>query len=220
MTTSARFVTSPTFKSMKIMKKYFFILSLLCTIGLLNAQNTDVVAYKKPLPSISKKGIIKTTDGKTLQIEGFNDAETTIFFLVRHAEKDTVGGTNADLNNIGRGRAAILPKILKKVSISGVYSTDKPRTRNTAAPLAKAKGLSVEIYDAKKQAELANNVLKKGKNNRYLIVGHSNTIPQFAFQILRGDEKPTADLPDFEYSFLYIVSVKKMGEAKVEVIRY
>lgn len=202
------------------MKKYFFTLSLLCIIGLLNAQNTDVVVYKKPLPSISKKGIVKTTDGKTLKIEGFNDAETTIFFLVRHAEKDTAGGTNADLNNIGRGRAAILPKILKKVSISGVYSTDKPRTRNTAAPVAKAKGLSVEIYDAKKQAELAKDLTEKGKGKRYFIVGHSNTIPQLVFQILRVDEKPTADLPDSEYSFLYIVSVKKVGEAKVEVILY
>lgn len=209
------------------MKKYFFTLSLLWTIGLLNAQNADVVAYEKPLPSINKKGVVKTTDGKTLKIDGFNDAETTIFFLVRHAEKDTSGGTNADLNAIGRGRAAVLPKILKKINISGVYSTDKPRTRNTAAPVAKAKGLAVEIYDAKKQAELAQELLEKGKGKRYFIVGHSNTIPQLAMQLsLRGtkqpagDEKPTADLPDNEYSFLYIVSVKKMGEAKVEVIRF
>ena len=207
-------------KESKIMKKHLFTFILIWTIGLLNAQNTDVVAYEKPLPSISKKGIVKTTDGKTLKIEGFNDAETTVFFLVRHAEKDTAGGTNADLNNVGRGRAAILPKILKKVTLSGVYSTDKPRTRNTAAPVAKAKRLSVEIYDAKKQAELAQALTDKGRGKRYFIVGHSNTIPQLAFQTLRGDEKPTADLPDSEYSFLYIVSVKKMGEAKIEVIRY
>ena len=202
------------------MKKRILTLSFLLAIGLLMAQNTDVVAYEKPLPSISKKGIVKTTDGKTLKIEGFNNAETTVFFLVRHAEKDTAGGTNADLNNVGRGRAAILPKILKKINISGVYSTDKPRTRNTAAPVAKAKGLSVEIYDAKKQAELAKDLVDKGKGKRYFIVGHSNTIPQLAFHVLRGDEKPTADLPDSEYSFLYIVSVKKMGEAKIEVIHF
>ncbi len=209
------------------MKKYFLTGALLWAIALLNAQNTDVIVYKKPLPSISKKGIVKTTDGKKFQIQGFNDAETTVFFLIRHAEKDTAGGTNADLNNIGRGRAAILPKILKKVTITGVYSTDKPRTRNTAAPVAQAKSLSVNIYDAKKQAQLANDLTDKGKGKRYFIVGHSNTIPQLAMQLsLRGtkqpagDEKPTADLPDNEYSSLYIVSVKKMGAAKVEVIRY
>ena len=209
------------------MKKYFFTLSLLWITSLLNAQNTDVVAYKKPLPSISKKGVVKTTDGKVLKIEGFNDAETTVFFLVRHAEKDTAGGTNADLNAIGRGRAAILPKILKKINISAVYSTDKPRTRNTAAPVAKAKGRVVEIYDAKKQAELAQELSEKGNGKRYFIVGHSNTIPQLAMQLsLRGTKqpagegKPTADLPDNEYSLLYIVSVKKIGEAKVEVIRF
>ena len=201
------------------MKKLVFITFLL-GFGALRAQNLAVVPYKKALPTIKKDGTIKTTDGKILKIEGFNDAETTIFFLVRHAEKDTSGGTNADLNPIGRGRAAILPKILKKIKISGVYSTDKPRTRNTAAPVAKAKGQTVVIYDAKKQAEFIKNLLNQGTGKRYFIVGHSNTIPQMAYQILRGDEKPTADLADDEYSRLFIVSVKKGKEAKVEVINF
>ena len=202
------------------MKKLIFLLPFLLGFSALDAQNLAVVPYKKALPTIKKDGTIKTTDGKTLKIEGFNDAETTIFFLVRHAEKDTSGGTNADLNPIGRGRAAILPKILKKIKISGVYSTDKPRTRNTAAPVAKAKGQTVVIYDAKKQAEFIKNLLNQGTGKRYFIVGHSNTIPQMAYQILRGDEKPTADLADDEYARLFIVSVKKGKEAKVEVINF
>ena len=202
------------------MKKLIFLLPFLLGFSALQAQNLAVVPYKKALPTIKKDGTIQTTDGKTLKIEGFNDAETTIFFLVRHAEKDTSGGTNADLNPVGRGRAAVLPKILKKVKISGVYSTDKPRTRNTAAPVAKAKGQMVVMYDAKKQAEFIKNLLNQGTGKRYFIVGHSNTIPQMAYQILRGDEKPTADLADDEYSRLFIVSVKKGKEAKVEVINF
>ena len=202
------------------MKKLIFLLPFLLGFSALDAQNLAVVPYKKALPTIKKDGTIKTTDGKTLKIEGFNDAETTIFFLLRHAEKDTSGGTNADLNPIGRGRAAILPKILKKIKISGVYSTDKPRTRNTAAPVAKAKGQTVVIYDAKKQAEFIKNLLNQGAGKRYFIVGHSNTIPQMAYQILRGDEKPTADLADDEYARLFIVSVKKGKEAKVDVINF
>ena len=43
------------------MKKGILTLSLLLVIGLLDAQNTDVVAYKKLLPSISKKGVVKTS---------------------------------------------------------------------------------------------------------------------------------------------------------------
>ena len=202
------------------MKKFIFISLFLLGLGALDAQNLAVVPYKKALPTIKNDGTIKTTDGKILKIEGFNDAETTIFFLVRHAEKDTSGGTNADLNPIGRGRAAILPKILKKIKISGVYSTDKPRTRNTAAPVAKAKGQTVVMYDVKKQAEFIKNLLNQGTGKRYFIVGHSNTIPQMAYQILRGDEKPTADLADDEYARLFIVSVKKGKEAKVEVINF
>ena len=202
------------------MKKLIFLLPFLLGFSALDAQNLAVVPYKKALPTIKKDGTIKTTDGKTFKIEGFNDVETTIFFLVRHAEKDTSGGANADLNAIGRGRAAVLHKILKKIKISGVYSTDKPRTRNTAAPVAKAKGQTVVIYDAKKQAEFIKNLLNQGTGKRYFIVGHSNTIPQMAYQILRGDEKPTADLADDEYARLFIVSVKKGKEAKVEVINF
>jgi 2,3-bisphosphoglycerate-dependent phosphoglycerate mutase len=203
------------------MKKLIFLLTLLFTVSILKAQKTegtDFTPYQGTLPAIDNDGTVKTTDGRTFKIEGFKDTGTTIFFLVRHAEKDTMAGVDADLIGTGRGRAEALVKIFKKVKISGVYSTSTPRTRHTAEPLAKFKRRPVDIYDVKKQEELVKKLVARGGGRRYFIVGHSNTIPQLALQILRGD-KTAESMPDSDYTRLYIVSVKK-GKAKVEMINF
>ena len=149
-------------------------------------------------------------------VENFADTEGAVFFIVRHAEKDTTGGSNADLIAIGRGRAKALQKMLKKVKINGVFSTNTPRTKHTAEPTAKSKHLTVEIYDAKKQKELlAGLVDKKGK---FLIVGHSNTLPQL-INILTGNDQEK-EFSESDYTRFYIVSAKKLGEAKVLMLRF
>jgi 2,3-bisphosphoglycerate-dependent phosphoglycerate mutase len=178
----------------------------------------EVISYKKPFPKIKDNGIITMPDKSTVTIEGFNDKETTVFFIVRHSEKDTAGGTNADLNPIGRGRAKALVKILKKIQLEKVLSTDKPRTRNTANPIAVSKNRSVEIYDPKKHQEVLEKLISENKGKKILMVGHSNTVPQIV-NLLRGgnDEKEFSEL---DYSRLYIVSVKKLGEGQVQLIRF
>jgi 2,3-bisphosphoglycerate-dependent phosphoglycerate mutase len=175
------------------------------------AFNQIVTPYNTNL-KMSKKGKI----GK-VQIEGFNDPNTTIFFIVRHAEKDTAGGSNADLNAIGRGRAQAEVEMFKKVGIDGIFSTDRPRTRNTAVPIAASKKLTVEIYDAKKQKELLEKLaVQAGKH--FFIVGHSNTVHQMV-NILRGSDEEK-EFSESDYSRLYIVSVKKIGDTKMQLIRF
>ena len=198
------------------MKKIAIILFTLMPI-LIQAQ--DLIPYKKAIPKISATGIITMPNSQEkITIEGFNDKDVTIFFIVRHAEKDTSGGTNADLNPIGRGRANAFVNIFKKIRIHKVYSTDKPRTKNTAKPLAAFKRRPVEIYDAKMQKELLESLIKIEKGKKIFIVGHSNTVPQLV-NILRGSDVEK-DLADSEYSTMYIVSVKQIGEAKVQVIHF
>ena len=179
-------------------------------------QSQTTISYKKPLPKINAQGIITMPDGQTQTIENYSDTEGSVFFIIRHSEKDTTGGSNADLNPIGRGRAEALRMMLKKVKINGVFSTDKPRTRNTAAPTAKRKHLPVEIYDPKKQKELLSGLVdKKGK---FLIVGHSNTVHQLV-NILAGNEVEK-EFSESDYTRFYIVSLKKIGAAKVLMIRF
>ncbi|MBL7817598.1 MAG: histidine phosphatase family protein [Saprospiraceae bacterium] len=196
------------------MKKLLFYYLAFIAMPSVYSQNT--IAYTKPLPKFDNKGTIRMPDGTTLKIDNFADTEGAIFFIVRHAEKDTTGGSNADLNATGRGRALALRKMLKKVKLNGIYSTDRPRTKHTAEPVAKQQHHIVELYDAKKQQELlAKLVAQKGK---FLVVGHSNTVPQLV-NILRGNDEEK-EFSESDYSRFYIVSVKKLGEAQVLMIRF
>lgn len=155
------------------------IIYLLITLTPILTQAQDLIPYKKAIPTISAKGVLTMPNSQEkITIEGFNEKDVTVFFIVRHAEKDTAGGNNADLNPIGRGRSNALVRIFKRVHIHKVYSTDKPRTKNTAKPLAAFKRRPVEIYDAKKQKELLELLIKIEKGKKIFIVGHSNTVPQ------------------------------------------
>lgn len=196
------------------MKKPF--LYTLLSFATFTMQSQTTISYTKPLPKINAQGMITMPDGQTQTIENYSDTEGSVFFIIRHSEKDTTGGSNADLNPIGRGRAKALRKMLKKVKINGVYSTNTPRTKNTAAPTAKRKRLPVETYDPKKQKELLSSLVdKKGK---FLVVGHSNTVHKLV-NILTDTEQEK-EFSESDYTRLYIVSVKKIGAAKVLMIRF
>ena len=82
-------------------------------------------------------------------------AQHTVF-LIRHAERaDTSPGTSPtmaadpDLSEAGRARAESLAKALKDAHITAIYATEFKRTQQTAAPLAKALGLTVKIVRSK-----------------------------------------------------------------------
>lgn len=93
---------------------------------------------------------------------------------VRHAEK-VDGSTDAKLSSVGEQRAQELSRVLQDVELAGVHSTDFSRTRATATPTAKAKGLKVTIYDRYKPDVLVEKLLKHG--GKHLVIGHSSSIP-------------------------------------------
>jgi broad specificity phosphatase PhoE len=103
------------------------------------------------------------------------NAGPTIFF-VRHAEKATTGGDDMDLSEAGRARAESLGTVLKDAEISAIYTTEFKRTRQTAAPLAKALHLEPTTISSKDRAGLVAKL--QGSSGNVLVVGHSNTIPE------------------------------------------
>jgi 2,3-bisphosphoglycerate-dependent phosphoglycerate mutase len=197
---------------MKNVLNIIFILLPFCV------QAQELIPYKKTMPIVTKDGYIVMPGKDKIKIDNYLDKEATIFFIVRHAEKDTAGGSNADLNPVGRGRANALVKMFKRSQIHKVYSTDVPRTKSTAKPLAKFKKRRIELYNAKKQAEFAASVMESCKGQKIFVVGHSNSVP-YLVNILRGSDEEK-DLPDSEYSKMYIVSVKKIGNAQVQTIQF
>lgn len=105
-------------------------------------------------------------------------AQTTIF-LVRHAEKATGEGVDAEdpeLSEAGRARAESLALMLKDARLTAVYATEFKRTQQTAAPTARAAAIGVTTVASKDIDSLVAKL--KGKNGNVLVVGHSNTLPE------------------------------------------
>lgn len=147
-------------------------------------------------------------------------AQPTIF-LVRHAERaDTAPGASPtmaadpDLSDAGRARAASLATVLKDAKITAIYATEFKRTQQTAAPLAKALGLTVTIVTSKSVPELIDR-LKKSKGN-VLVVGHSNTVPEIVQAL--GIKDPVT-VADNEFDHLFVVTRSKGGQTLVK-LRY
>src|ERR1051325_2328185 len=76
----------------------------------------------------------------------------TQLLLIRHGENDytrtgkLAGWTpGVHLNEVGKKQAEVLVQRLQQAPITAIYSSPLERARETAAPLAKAKGLKVEI---------------------------------------------------------------------------
>ncbi|UNX53451.1 histidine phosphatase family protein [Georgenia sp. TF02-10] len=72
--------------------------------------------------------------------------------LLRHGQTTSNVGNHldtappgADLTELGRQQAAALPAALAGTGIEAVYASDLARARQTAAPLAEALGLAVQV---------------------------------------------------------------------------
>ena len=143
-------------------------------------------------------------------------AEPTIVFLVRHAEKVDPYPEDPDdppLSEEGHERAAVLARVLAPAGVTRVLSSDYRRTRDTAAPLAQALGLEVELYDPHALEALVPVLTREP--GRYLVVGHSNTTPRLA-ELLGGEPGEPIDEPT-EYDRLYTL-VLEPGEEPVTIL--
>jgi broad specificity phosphatase PhoE len=144
-------------------------------------------------------------------------AQTKTIILVRHAEKADATSVDPDLSPEGKQRAERLMKLVKKYRPGAIYSTDFKRTRETAAPMAARRKLQVLTYDAKKHQDLIDAIMKS-KTKRFMIVGHSNTIPGLAN--LLGKKDLFKNLDESEFGAIWIVRIKDGQIRKTEVLPY
>ena len=132
---------------------------------------------------------------------------TSVYYFIRHAEKDRSDPTNKNpsLTIQGLERANKWALFFKDKNIAAVYSTNYKRTQQTALPIAKEQNLEIISYTAKElisEKFIANN---KGKN--IVIVGHSNTTPELVNSLL--GEKKYEDIADRENNNVFIVTLNK-----------
>jgi 2,3-bisphosphoglycerate-dependent phosphoglycerate mutase len=177
-----------------------------------------VVPYTKPLPKVTAGGQVIFTSGSSVNIPDFQNPNATVFFIVRHAEKNTNQSDDvADLTPEGWGRAVAMTRILREVSISRVFSTNSPRCKSTATPMRQGKHLDLEIYDKNTQNNDLNQIVAK-KGQRVFWVGHSNTVPQVLNYLTNSSDY--VDIPSDDYSRLYIVSTTSVGRARVISVEF
>ena len=150
---------------------------------------------------------------------------TTVIF-VRHADTDaSMAGPDDDapLNARGRERAELLADFLENVDVTGsvnaIYASDKRRTQETAAPLAKRLNLEVEIADHLDTERFMRHVLRDHSGEIVLIVSHSNTI-QPLIDELHGSKNLKPFASD-EFNRLYVVTIPRpLGKVKTTEWRY
>lgn len=120
--------------------------------------------------------------------------------LVRHFEK-IEDVEDPGLTEGGQKRAENLAKVLDQSGIQKIYSTQYNRTKQTAEPVAKLTGFTVDYYDPRDLQNFAEELLARQKSA--LIVGHSNTTPAL-ITLLGGKAKVIAEK---DYGEVFFISI-------------
>ena len=142
---------------------------------------------------------------------------TTTLILVRHAEKVKDGSNDPILTPEGEARAHELMYILKHVELDAIYSTPYKRTQQTVLPTAKDKNLKIQNYKPGEKGFLEK-VLNSHSGGVVLIVGHSNTIPALANELVGRIDYD--DLNDATYDNLFVAYVPSNGQTKIIRMRF
>jgi phosphohistidine phosphatase SixA len=144
-------------------------------------------------------------------------AQNKTIVLVRHAEKADATSQDPELSDAGKQRAERLIRVAGKYKPGALYSTNFKRTRDTLVPLAAKRKKTVEIYDARKPADLLDTIMKS-KYKRHIVSGHSNTVPGLANLIAKKDVFKNLD--ESEYGVMWVIRIKNGQVVKTEVITY
>lgn len=144
---------------------------------------------------------------------------TTTVYLVRHAEKDTVGHpADPALTAVGEARAQALRRQLARHPLAALFTTDTRRTRATLAPLAATTGLPLQPYDARQPTVLVTRILQEFRGRAVVVVGHSNTLLPLIEAL--GGTPPVQEIGDNDYDYLFTVRLVAGAQPTVVVRRY
>ncbi len=135
-------------------------------------------------------------------------AQTTTYYFIRHSEK-VDNSENPDLSEKGKIRAENWNKIFSETKFDAVYCTDFKRIIQTATPILNSKNLKPIIYIPKTiDIELFKS---ETKNKTVLVVGHSNSTPDFVNKLIK--EKKYEKIDETVFGNLYIVSILENEKA-------
>ena len=131
--------------------------------------------------------------------------DCSTFYLIRHAEKVRTNKSdrNPALNEKGIIRALNWKDYFIDKDISKIYSTNYKRTLETVKPIEEAIGLTAILYSP--SSIDYKNFISSNKGEIVLVVGHSNTIPDFVNELI--NDQVYTQIDDLNNSNLYIVNL-------------
>lgn len=137
---------------------------------------------------------------------------STTLVLVRHADRD---GQLDALTTAGTARAQELAHVGIKTQFAAIYRSDTNRSRDTAAPLAMASGLTPIVYPANNVDQLVTTIFADHRGDKVLVVGHSNTVPNI-IKAAGGPALPDIDQEEFDN--LFVLTVCRCGRTHVTLL--
>lgn len=129
--------------------------------------------------------------------------------LLRHADRDS---HEVVLNETGIARAAALPAALADLEIDAILLPDLSRNRDTAAPLAAARGLTPRIVDTAN--DLVGQLARAAAGRSVVWVGNSNNLRALWDALALPGDGP------FTYGEIAILSPAPGGGLNVERRRF
>ena len=135
--------------------------------------------------------------------------QCSTFYLIRHAEKVRTNKSDKDpkLNEYGMLRAIKWQEYFSDKNISKIYSTNYKRTLETVKPIQESSDIIPIIYSPSDIDY--KNFIMSNKIEVVLIVGHSNTIPDFVNGLI--GENVYSQIDDLNNSNLYVVNICESG---------
>jgi phosphohistidine phosphatase SixA len=133
--------------------------------------------------------------------------------LVRHAERQS-SGADPGLSAAGKRRAQLLSTMLAGAGVTAIFTSVARRTKDTAAPLAAATGLTPRVIDddtAQAKAQIL------GGGGCVVVVGHSDTVPEF-IAALNGPAGLT--IADDQFDRMFVLGVAGNGAASLLAMKY
>lgn len=179
-------------------------------------ENKPVDIQGKEIATVTSSRIL-TKDSVSVDLP--QDSIEKVYYLVRHAEKDTVNKVEPGLTEEGLARASRLADILRGTRVDAIYSTLTMRAMLTVDSLADIKAMTILPYENKGLRDMITAVESSPTNNRIVIVGHSNTIPSIT-NTLAGRDIFTKTFDENEYDNFIIIVKKKTGLADVYTLKY
>lgn len=145
--------------------------------------------------------------------------KSTLYYFVRHAEKDTTDAKNDDLQLTDKGleRAAFISEFFKKKDLNAFYATNYKRNLQTIIPTAHYYRSRIENFDSNADTLFTKEFWKNTYGENVLIIGHSNTNPRFVNEILQSEKYE--NLEENNYNTIFQVEITKDLKVKDSVFQ-